>query len=115
TWWIRQAISRALADQGRTIRTPVHMVETANKVARVRRELEQGSGREPSDEEVALVAGVTVEKVQLAMRSRHEPVSLDAPIGEDQNAHVIDFIEDVRAANADDSLAEKRTREQTLE
>jgi RNA polymerase primary sigma factor len=115
TWWIRQAISRALADQGRTIRTPVHMVETANKVARVRRELEQGSGREPTDEEVAQAAGVPLEKVLLAMRSRHEPVSLDAPVGDDTTATVIDFIEDSRAANADDALADKRTNEQTLE
>ena len=115
TWWIRQAISRALADQGRTIRTPVHMVETANRVVRVRRELEQGGGREPTDEEVAAAAGVTLEKVQLAMRSRHEPVSLDAPVGDDASATVIDFIEDQRAANADDTLADKRTNEQTLE
>jgi RNA polymerase primary sigma factor len=115
TWWIRQAISRALADQGHTIRTPVHMVETGNKVTRVRRELTQASGQEPSDEEVALAACTTVEKVRLAMRSRQEPSSLDAPVGEDASARLIDLIEDAHVANADDVLAEKRIRAETEE
>jgi RNA polymerase primary sigma factor len=113
TWWIRQAISRALADQGHTIRTPVHMVETGNKVTRVRRELLQANGREPSDEEVALAACTTVEKVRLATRSRQEPSSLDAPVGEDASARLIDLIEDAHVANADDVLAEKRIRQET--
>jgi RNA polymerase primary sigma factor len=113
TWWIRQAISRALADQGHTIRTPVHMVETGNKVTRVRRELTQANGREPSDEEVALAACTTVEKVRLATRSRQEPSSLDAPVGEDASARLIDLIEDAHVANADDVLAEKRIRQET--
>jgi RNA polymerase primary sigma factor len=113
TWWIRQAISRALADQGRTIRTPVHMVETGNKVNRARRQLEQGSGREPTEQELAEAVGISVEKVQLAMRTRHEPVSLEAPVGDDQSARVIDFIEDVTTATADETLLEKRFVEET--
>jgi RNA polymerase primary sigma factor len=115
TWWIRQAISRALADQGRTIRTPVHMVETGNKLSRARRALEQGSGREPTDEELAAAIGVTVEKVRLAMRTRHEPVSLEAPVGEDSGSRVIDFLEDVHFAQADETLLEKRFVEETRE
>ncbi|HEY2517850.1 MAG TPA: sigma-70 family RNA polymerase sigma factor [Polyangiaceae bacterium] len=113
TWWIRQAVSRALADQGRTIRTPVHMVETGNKVNRVRRQLEQGTGREPTDEEVAAAVGISVEKVQLATRTRHEPVSLEAPVGDESSAMVIDFIEDTRVTSPDDTLSQKRTAETT--
>jgi RNA polymerase primary sigma factor len=115
TWWIRQAISRALADQGRTIRTPVHMVETGNKLWRARRQLEQGTGREPTHEELAEAVGIDVKKVQLAMQTRREPVSLDAPVGEDESARVIDFIEDTRIASPDESLLEKRSAEQTTE
>ena len=113
TWWIRQAISRALADQGRTIRTPVHMVETGNKVWRARRELEQGSGREPTEEELAAAVGIDVEKVRLAMRTRHEPISLEAPVGDDASARVIDFIEDTRAVSADETFFDKRSAEET--
>jgi RNA polymerase primary sigma factor len=115
TWWIRQAISRALADQGRTIRTPVHMVETGNKLSRARREIEQGTGREPTDEELAAVTGIAVEKVQLAMRTRHEPVSLDAPVGGENTAQVIDFIEDTRVLGAEETYFEKCGREETRE
>ncbi len=115
TWWIRQAISRALADQGRTIRTPVHMVETGNKLWRARRELEQGTGREPTNQELADAVGIDVKKVQLAMQTRREPISLDAPVGEDETARVIDFIEDTRTASPDESLLEKRGAEQTME
>jgi len=89
------------------------MVETGNKVTRVRRELLQANGREPSDEEVALAACTTVEKVRLATRSRQEPSSLDAPVGEDASARLIDLIEDAHVANADDVLAEKRIRQET--
>jgi RNA polymerase primary sigma factor len=113
TWWIRQAISRALADQGRTIRTPVHMVETGNKVWRARRELEQGTGREPTEEELASAVGIDVEKVRLAMRTRYEPISLEAPVGEDANARVIDFIEDTHVMSADETLFDKRSAEET--
>jgi RNA polymerase primary sigma factor len=115
TWWIRQAISRALADQGRTIRTPVHMVETGNKLWRARRILEQGSGREPTEEELAAAVGIDVSKVQLAMRTRREPISLEAPVGEDETARVIDFIEDTHAVSPDEGLVAKRGVEQTLE
>jgi RNA polymerase primary sigma factor len=113
TWWIRQAISRALADQGRTIRTPVHMVETANKVWRARRQLEQGSGREPTEEELAQAVGVDVTKVRLAMQTRREPISLEAPVGEDASARVIDFIEDTRVVSADQTVLDKRAAEET--
>ena len=115
TWWIRQAISRALADQGRTIRTPVHMVETGNKLSRARRQIEQGSGREPTDEELAAAVGIGVEKVQLALRTRHEPVSLDAPVAGDTSAQVIDFIEDTRIIGAEETFFQKRGREETRE
>jgi RNA polymerase primary sigma factor len=113
TWWIRQAVSRALADQGRTIRTPVHMVETGNKLNRARRQLEQGSGREPTDEELAEAVGITVEKVRLALGTRNEPLSLDAPVGDEANARIIDFIEDTRVVLPDETLSEKRKAETT--
>ncbi len=113
TWWIRQAISRALADQGRTIRTPVHMVETGNKLSRARRQLEQGTGREPTDEELAEAVGVAVDKVRLAMRTRYEPISLEAPVGDDASARVIDFIEDTRVVGADQTLVDKREAGET--
>jgi RNA polymerase primary sigma factor len=112
TWWIRQAISRALADQGRTIRTPVHMVETSNKVTRARRQLE-ADGRNPSDEEIAAVVGITVDKVQLAMRARHEPISLETPVGDEGSTRVLDFIADDATARADEALAKKRFVQET--
>jgi RNA polymerase primary sigma factor len=115
TWWIRQAISRALADQGRTIRTPVHMVETGNKLIRAHRQLAQGTGREPTDEELAEAVGVKVDKVQLAMQTRREPISLESPVGDESNARLIDFIEDSRAANPDQSLLDKRGAEEAHE
>jgi RNA polymerase primary sigma factor len=112
TWWIRQAISRALADQGRTIRTPVHMVETGNKLARAHRQLAQGTGREPSDEELAEAVGVKVDKVQLALQTRREPVSLESPVGDESSARLIDFIEDSRAVSPDQTLLDKRGAEE---
>jgi RNA polymerase primary sigma factor len=89
------------------------MVETGNKVNRARRQLEQGSGREPTDEELAEAVGITVEKVQLAMRTRYEPISLETPVGDDGASRVIDFIEDAGASGADQSLLEKRFVEET--
>src|SRR6202451_1375700 len=112
TWWIRQAVSRALADQGRTIRTPVHMVETGNKLARAHRQLAQGTGREPTDEELAEAVGVKVDKVQLALQTRREPVSLESPVGDESSARLIDFIEDSRAVSPDQTLLDKRGAEE---
>ena len=94
TWWIRQAITRAIADQARTIRIPVHMVETINKFMRVSRQLLQSNGREPSTEEVAKTMGITEDKVREIMKIAQEPVSLETPIGEEEDSHLGDFIED---------------------
>ena len=97
TWWIRQAITRAIADQARTIRIPVHMVETINKVTRVSRDLLQKLGREPLPEEVGEVMGLPKERVQEIMKIAQEPVSLETPIGEEEDSHLGDFIEDEEA------------------
>ena len=94
TWWIRQAITRAIADQARTIRIPVHMVETINKLIRVSRQLLQSLGREPSPEEIAKEMDVSVDRVREIMKIAHEPVSLETPIGEEEDSHLGDFIED---------------------
>ena len=94
TWWIRQAITRAIADQARTVRIPVHMVETIHKVSRVSRQLLQELGREPSPEEIAEVIGMTPEKVRDTMKYALEPVSLETPIGEEEDSHLGDFIPD---------------------
>ena len=94
TWWIRQAITRAIADQARTIRIPVHMVETINKLIRVSRQLLQSLGREPSPEEIAKEMDVSVERVREIMKIAQEPVSLETPIGEEEDSHLGDFIED---------------------
>ncbi|MFQ9803455.1 MAG: RNA polymerase sigma factor RpoD [Coprococcus sp.] len=94
TWWIRQAITRAIADQARTIRIPVHMVETINKVTRVSRDLLQKLGREPLPEEVGEVMGLPKERVQEIMKIAQEPVSLETPIGEEEDSHLGDFIQD---------------------
>ena len=94
TWWIRQAITRAIADQARTIRIPVHMVETINKLARIQRQLLQDLGREPTAEEIAEQMEVTTEKVREIQKISQEPVSLETPIGEEEDSHLGDFIED---------------------
>lgn len=94
TWWIRQAITRAIADQARTIRIPVHMVETINKLIRVSRQLLQELGREPSAEEIAQEMNIPVERVREIMKIAQEPVSLETPIGEEEDSHLGDFIED---------------------
>ena len=94
TWWIRQAITRAIADQARTIRVPVHMVETINKLARVQRQLTQELNREPTDEEIAKKLGITVEKVREVYKISQDPVSLETPIGEEDDSHLGDFIKD---------------------
>ena len=94
TWWIRQAITRAIADQARTIRIPVHMVETINKLIRISRQLLQEYGRDPQPEEIAKEMGITVEKVREIMKIAQEPVSLETPIGEEEDSHLGDFIPD---------------------
>jgi RNA polymerase primary sigma factor len=97
TWWIRQAITRAIADQARTIRIPVHMVETINKLVRVQRQLLQDLGREPLPEEIGKQMGVGAEKVREILKVSQEPVSLETPIGEEEDSHLGDFIEDAEA------------------
>lgn len=112
TWWIRQSITRAIADQGRTIRIPVHMVETINKVVKVQRQLVQKLGCEPSANEVADAAGMTVEKVREIMKLSQEPVSLEKPIGDEEDSHLGDFIEDENSVSPPDAAANAFLREQ---
>ena len=97
TWWIRQAITRAIADQARTIRIPVHMVETINKLIRISRQLLQQLGREPSPDEIAKEMEISVDRVREIMKIAQEPVSLETPIGEEEDSHLGDFIEDQEA------------------
>ena len=105
TWWIRQAITRAIADQARTIRIPVHMVETINKLIRISRQLLQDKGREPLPEEIAEKMGVSVERVREIMKIAQEPFSLETPIGEEEDSHLGDFIEDHEAIAPDDAAS----------
>ena len=115
TWWIRQAITRAIADQARTIRIPVHMVETINKLIRVQRQLLQKYGREPSPEEIAKEMDVSVDRVLEVMKIAQEPVSLETPIGEEEDSHLGDFIEDRDAQAPADAAADVLLREQLTE
>mgnify|MGYP002711905821 FL=1 len=112
TWWIRQAITRAIADQARTIRIPVHMVETINKLVRTQRQLVQDLGRDPTNEEIAEQMGIEVTKVQEIRKIAQEPVSLETPIGEEEDSHLGDFIEDETAVNPDDAANYTMLREQ---
>ena len=105
TWWIRQAITRAIADQARTIRIPVHMVETINKLIRISRQLLQDKGREPLPEEIAETMDISVERVREIMKIAQEPVSLETPIGEEEDSHLGDFIEDQEAVAPDDAAS----------
>ena len=105
TWWIRQAITRAIADQARTIRIPVHMVETINKLIRISRQLLQDKGREPLPEEIAEGMGITVARVREIQKIAQEPVSLATPIGEEEDSHLGDFIEDQDAIAPDDAAS----------
>ena len=115
TWWIRQAITRAIADQARTIRIPVHMVETINKLIRVSRQLLQELGKEPTPEQIAKEMGITVEKVREIMKISQEPVSLETPIGEEEDSHLGDFIPDDDAPAPSDRAASTLLREQLFE
>ena len=113
TWWIRQAITRAIADQARTIRIPVHMVETINKLTRIQRQLIQELGREPSAEEIAeKMDGMTPEKVREIQKISLEPVSLETPIGEEDDSHLGDFIEDEGAMSPDDYAANELLKDE---
>jgi RNA polymerase primary sigma factor len=113
TWWIRQAITRAIADQARTIRIPVHMVETMNKLVRISRSLVQEVGREPTPEEIAARMEVTPEKVRKVLRIAREPISLETPIGEDEDSQLGDFIEDKSVIAPTDAVLNRNLSEQT--
>ena len=112
-WWIRQSMTRAIADQGRTIRTPVHMVEAGNRVASRRSRLVQLYGREPTLEEIAEAVDLPVAKVEVALASRREPLSLEMPVGDDDNARLVDFVADTGGQDALDTLSQKRFVEGT--
>lgn len=112
TWWIRQAITRAIADQARTIRIPVHMVETINKLIRVQRQLLQDLGREPTPEEIGEEMDLTPDKVREILKIAQEPVSLETPIGEEDDSHLGDFIEDQEAISPSDHAAYELLKEQ---
>lgn len=115
TWWIRQAITRAIADQARTIRVPVHMVETINKLNRISRQLLQGNGREATNEELAKAMGVSLAKVREVKKIAQDPISLETPIGEKEDSHLGDFIEDHEAIAPDDAAGSILLREQIEE
>ncbi|MDD6310525.1 MAG: RNA polymerase sigma factor RpoD [Firmicutes bacterium] len=115
TWWIRQAITRSIADQARTIRIPVHMVETINKLIRVSRQLLQEEGREPTPDEIAEEMGISVEKVREILKIAQEPVSLETPIGEEEDSHLGDFIPDDDAPAPAEAAAFSMLKEQLVE
>lgn len=115
TWWIRQAITRSIADQARTIRIPVHMVETINKLIRVSRQLLQEEGREPSPDEIAEEMGISVEKVREILKIAQEPVSLETPIGEEEDSHLGDFIPDEDAPAPAEAAAFSMLKEQLVD
>ena len=112
TWWIRQAITRAIADQARTIRVPVHMVETINKLARAQRQLTQELNREPSEEELAKKLNITVEKVREVYKISQDPVSLETPIGEEDDSHLGDFIKDERTMSPEEYATVEMLKEE---
>jgi len=112
TWWIRQAITRAIADQARTIRVPVHMVETINKLARVQRQLTQELNREPTEEEIAKKLNITVEKVREVYKISQDPVSLETPIGEEDDSHLGDFIKDERTMSPEEYATVEMLKEE---
>lgn len=113
TWWIRQAITRAIADQARTIRIPVHMIETINKLIRTSRYLVQELGREPTPEEIAEKMDFPLEKVRKVLKIAKEPISLETPIGEEEDSHLGDFIEDKKVVNPADAVISLNLCEQT--
>lgn len=115
TWWIRQAITRAIADQARTIRIPVHMVETINRQVRAQRSLLQELGREPTPEEIGEYMGIPAEKVIEIQKIAQDPVSLETPIGEEEDSHLVDFIEDTKTVAPDNAAAQAMLREQLIQ
>ncbi len=115
TWWIRQAITRAIADQARTIRIPVHMIETINKLVRVARSMVQELGREPTPEEIAKKVGMPAEKVRKILRTSQEPISLETPIGDDDESHLGDFIEDKTVLSPEQHVLRQALRQQLEE
>lgn len=115
TWWIRQAITRAIADQARTIRIPVHMVETINRLTRTSRQLVQELGREPSNAEIAERMGISEDKVIAVMKFAQEPVSLESPVGEEDDTHLVDFVEDENTKTPAKAATYTLLREQLVE
>jgi RNA polymerase primary sigma factor len=114
TWWVRQAITRAIADQARTIRVPVHMIETINKYTRVARRFVQEHGREATVEEIADLMGIIPEKVREIVKATQEPVSLETPVGQEEDSHLGDFVEDHNAIPPMEAAAHHLMREQVL-
>jgi len=112
TWWIRQAITRAIADQGRTIRIPVHMHETINRVLKTSRRLMQEISRDPTPEELGLEVGMPADKIREILKIHQDPISLETPIGEEEDSHLGDFIEDVKAIAPADAASQRLLREQ---
>ena len=115
TWWIRQAITRALADQARTIRVPVHMVETINKMVRIQRQLTLELNREPSDEEIAKKMGISAEKVREVIKISQDPVSLETPIGEEDDSHLGDFLKDESSLSPEEYTENEILKEEIRE
>ena len=115
TWWVRQAITRAIADQARTIRIPVHMIETINKLVRTQRQLQQQLGREPTTEELSVKMELPVGKVRKVLRIAQEPISLETPVGEEEESHLGDFIVDRRVVSPSEAVINLNLREQTAE
>ena len=113
TWWIRQSVSRAIADQARTIRIPVHMIETINKLVRAQRHLVQTLGREPTPEELSDKMQLPLEKVRNVLKIAKEPISLETPVGEDEDSSLSDFIEDKGAVNPQEAVVERSLADQT--
>ena len=115
TWWIRQAITRAIADQARTIRIPVHMVETINKLKKVTRKLAQEKGRKPTEEEIAECMEITISKLRDIVKVAQEPISLETPIGKEEDSRLGDFIEDREAETPASSVTQELLREDIIE
>ncbi len=115
TWWIRQAITRALADQARTIRVPVHMVETINKMARIQRQLTLELNREPSEDELSAKMGLSVEKIREVIKISQEPVSLETPIGEEEDSHLGDFLKDESTLSPEEYAENEMLKEEIME
>src|SRR5437588_3593647 len=113
TWWVRQAITRAIADQARTIRIPVHMIETINKLNRISRQMLQELGREPTTEELSVKMELPVGKVRKVLKIAQEPISLETPIGEEEDSHLGDFIEDKAVVSPSDAVINLNLKEQT--